>query len=278
MFHINNPYKLLIFMSKMTNKLLDEARVERDQMTEPLVLLLKMRSLYPRNDGIFTQEFYNGKTWIISRLEDDEKEDAKMGKFQFEGQYPIFFQRSELPKAVIKREHPHSGLEEIELSKEIVPKIINLYRDAKNANCREGENKFDYGWLSKLDAFIISMLSERIIYIAQKVAQGKINENENLIYLDPETIKSRIIKPDIEAGVINNGVNLAIAHALPNPESMRPFFRGSIDGTVEIELEYMAKVKEKKYSKPGSRNTSYNPVQSLEIKYPFTSGGKGWRA
>ena len=254
----------------MANKLLDEARVERDKMTEPIILFLKTRSLYTQNDGIFTQEFHEGKTWLMYRIASDESTDAEVGKFTFQGQYPIFFSKAELPKPKKERNHPDLGLKEVELNLGIGDKVIGLYRNIIKEICGEGENEFDYGSLSKFDAANVLTLSERIYYIGQKVAQGKINEIGGLPYLEPHAIKSKIVCADIEERVINTAVATAERHLLPNHESMRKFFRGIIDLTVEVELDYITKVGEKNL-KDNACPAGFGQVASVSA-----TNARGW--
>jgi len=228
---------------------LADVRVEIDQMSEDIIGGLKRRSRYPLSEGIFSKQAYDGKTWFNAMLFGEQDLYSKFGKNDFEDQPLLLFTREEVSPSKIKRNPPKLGV--VNVGIDVGNKVIDLYQQANRKICPPGEDENNYGKIAKLDASNTMDLYERICGIGQVVAALKIRDYPEIVYLDKDTIISKLRNPKREQEVIDEAAQIAKRYLLPHPEIMPWFFRGIIDITlIDVELNYVLGVRRIRDNEP----------------------------
>ena len=232
---------------------LSDLRVRIDQMTEKIVSGLKDRSRYLLNEGVFTEKFYEGKTWFEYRLKREQDLDSEFGRYEFSDQYPLLFEKERLAKPKAERTIAPSDVKAVKIV-DVGDKIIGLYKSMLQELCIKGEDKTTYGETVKCDVNNVLLYSERTTGIGRLVAEAKIKECPSILDCkSDEEIRSKLVNPKRETEVINNATEIAKRYELDKPELIQKFFRGLIDLTVYVEVKYIEGVKRLKESENNSK-------------------------
>jgi hypothetical protein len=221
---------------------LSDIRIRLDQKAEEIISGLKDRSRYPLNEGVFLEEFKDGKTWFEHRLFLDQCADSEFGRYEFDDQHPLLFSRNELTTIHKKRNPPKSDLLGIDI--DMFQKILEFYKEIVSRICKPGENPSTYGETAKRDVLNILCLYERICGIGPYVAQSKIQKAPSLLEMeDQKEIQEKLTYLKREEEVMTKGEKIAERYELPNPEVGRDIFRKIIDLTLEVEIKYIEEVR-----------------------------------
>jgi chorismate mutase len=221
---------------------LTELRIRLDQVTEQIVSGLKDRSRFLVNRGVFTKEFFDGKTWVTYRLKREQGVDSEFGRYLYFDQHPIIFNVTELDAPKFRRKVPDAPVKKIDL--DFSSQIIKAYEEVVTAICGAGENEDTYGATAKIDAGNILLLNERIIGLGEQVAFYKLEKNKGLLKLSNiSEIKKNLINPKREKEVVASAVKIAKRYGIKNPKAVGVFMQKIIDLTTEAETEYILKSK-----------------------------------
>lgn len=217
---------------------LNDIRIRLNQQTEKIISGFKDRSRYLLNNGIYTHQFYNGRTWFEHRLFRDQCTDSEFGRYEFDDQRPILFRKEDLTRPVVKRDHPKGDLISVDI--QIGRKVVDLYRKVLPHICKSGEDVLSYGETAKTDSSNVLSLHERICGLGPFVAESKLQKDPSISFvLDVDELRARLVDLKREEEVIENAVSIAKSYGLPGAEIMRLLFRGIIDLTLEVEIRYI---------------------------------------
>lgn len=249
---------------------IEDIRIRLDQQTERIVSGLKDRSRYPLNLGVYSEHFCDGKTWFEYRLFMDQSVDAEFGRFEFDDQHPILFQRPQLPSPKVKRDWQNNGL--IATDIDIGGRIIEFYKKVLPLICPDKrEDRSSYGETVKADSNNILCLYERICGIGQYVAQSKINADSTLLRIQSKDgIRSKLVNREREEIVTARAIEIASRYELPNPEVLKDIFRAIIGITVDVEIDYVEKIAQK------NTQESRTPPGFGQTASKFKPSGTGW--
>jgi chorismate mutase len=227
---------------------LSELRIKLDQQAEKIISGLKDRSRYTLNKGVFTEPFYDKKSWFEYRLLGEQSLDSEFGRYEFEDQHPVFFSRAQLAKPKTNRLRAAVGLVPADI--DMSAKVVGIYQKLLEKICEQGENPQFYGETVKTDVNNVLALYERIVGLGQKVAEAKVQEYPALFCLDENCIREKLSDSTREEKVIKQAVEIAQRYNLPNSLAMNDFFREIIDLTLDVEVNYVIQAGEKEKRKP----------------------------
>ena len=222
---------------------INEVRIKLDQLGDHLISLLKHRSCYQHNQGVFSELFADNMTWFMYRLKKEQDIDAEFGRFVYPDQHPLIFRKSDLATPKIPREAPVlDGLHVISIN--ISEKLLAIYQRTLACICTPGEDLDTYGQTVKLDVEILLTLNERISGLGNQVAEYKIKTNPALATTsDKSQIRKFLTVPEREQQVIDQAIATATRLAIRNPEAIGDFMREIIQVTLDVEVEYICAVR-----------------------------------
>jgi len=68
---------------------LTDLRIKIDQLNTSIISGLKDRSRYTLNKDVFEKEFFDGMSWFLYRLKEEQNVDSKFGRFLYCEQHPF---------------------------------------------------------------------------------------------------------------------------------------------------------------------------------------------
>ncbi|MEE9525875.1 MAG: hypothetical protein V3V78_04690 [Candidatus Woesearchaeota archaeon] len=201
----------------MTNIEIGDLRNSLDQLTQVILFGFKHRQWYLLNESLFHKEFADGLTWVEDRLKQDQGVDSRSGKFLFEEEYPILFQKEELTPPIVERTTPYLGIVPVKL--DYGKKVMIGFGDALPSFCKSGEDATQYGKVTKLNSYIIQELYKRILGLGTEVGEFKLEQDPSLLdETDPIVIRNKLYKPDREQEVIDKFIDAAVRFQIQAPE------------------------------------------------------------
>ncbi len=179
---------------------LTDLRIKIDQLNTSIISGLKDRSRYTLNKDVFEKEFFDGMSWFLYRLKEEQNVDSKFGRFLYCEQHPFIFSKKELSKSLVLRNaNTNNNFFDLDLSKD----IITLYKNTLKQLCKKGENIECYGEVVKLDVNNILLINERTVGMGEQVANYKIENDPILATLKTaKEIQNKLINVDREKAVI----------------------------------------------------------------------------
>jgi len=216
---------------------LTDLRKRIDLLNEKIIAGLKTRSKYALNEGVFIQNFSEGKSWFFYRLKKEQDLDSEFGRFLYYDQQPFAFRKEELSKAKIG-EVANNGLAPIQV--DLSEKIILFYRKLLSEICEKKEDKSTYGETTKLDVENVLTLNERTVGVGEQVAAYKVTTDPLISNLNtPQEIKQSLIKPEREKEVIEQMLSTAKRYGIEKDELITQMAKELITITLDAEVQFI---------------------------------------
>ncbi|MBT4870098.1 MAG: hypothetical protein HON47_00805 [Candidatus Diapherotrites archaeon] len=215
---------------------LNNLRAKIDQMNDKLLSLISTRMKYSLNEGTFTKELANGKTWFLYRLKKEQNLDSEFGRFLYNDQLPFIFKKEELAKAIVSKVND-TGVTPIEF--DLSEKIIELYKKLLRGLCEAKEDESTYGESTKLDVEIILTINERTTAIGEHVSAFKLQTEPELKNLSKNEVRQNLIKPKREIEVTNALILKAKKYGIENEKLIKEFSKDLIEITLDSEVHFI---------------------------------------
>ncbi len=223
---------------------LGELRIKLDQMSERIVSGLKDRSRFPQNPTVYRAdgveiEGRGGISFLDYAIEGLEEYHAKLGRFSYPDQFPVFTKRPH--NFPVKREIPKDHISRIDIS--LGDQLIEFYRSILLELCNPGDDPTTYGETAYVDAVTLELIHERL-NIGRYVAESKLEADSSILDIahDSNLLAARLRDPAREQTVVDKAREMARRYEL-DPDITAKVFGWIIGQTLLLEGVYIQKTR-----------------------------------